>query len=160
MTFWIKKNSNGKTLEAKDRPFIQQAIDAGKLGPDDLISKTSNGPWKRLSAVKGLVFSDHADGDDAYDYGTLRNKRKHSSSSRADATSKKTADASRKATRNTEVEGPDKSNRLVLFSAIGVITIAVAIGVAVIVMDKNRRTEEADAVVESAIKNRTVNSKF
>jgi hypothetical protein len=174
MTFWIKKNSNGKTLEAKDRPFIQQAIDAGKLGPDDLISKTSNGPWKRLSAVKGLVFSDHADGDDAYDYGdetydygdetydygddaydygTLRNKRKHSSSSRADATSKKTADASRKATRNTEVEGPDKSNRLVLFSAIGVITIAVAIGVAVIVMDKNRRTEEADAVVESAIKN-------
>ena len=56
MTLWIHTKSSGKTRQVRSKSSIQNAINAGKLGPDDLVGKSPDGPWKQLGRVKGLTF--------------------------------------------------------------------------------------------------------
>lgn len=72
---WVKKNSNGKVHEVKDSSYIQKAINAGKLGPDDLFARSVDGPWKRLDNLERLDFSAHADYGE-YWGGAKKNRKK------------------------------------------------------------------------------------
>ena len=57
MALWVKKAESDRVNEVKHRSFIQKAIDAGQLGPNDLIATSLEGPWRPLSEVSWLKFA-------------------------------------------------------------------------------------------------------
>ena len=71
MTLWLHKKSSGKTRQVHSRSTIQNAINAGKLGPNDLVGKSPDGPWKQLGRVKGLTFPNRDRADNTSDDGDI-----------------------------------------------------------------------------------------
>lgn len=57
MALWVKKANSDRVNEVKQRSFIQRAVDAGQLGPNDLIATSPEGPWRPLSELSGVNFA-------------------------------------------------------------------------------------------------------
>lgn len=57
MALWVKKANSERVNEVKQRSFIQRAVDAGQLGPNDLIATSPEGPWRPLSELSWVNFA-------------------------------------------------------------------------------------------------------
>ena len=94
MSLYIRRNGSEKTFTAQSIEQIQEFIDDGRLDSDDFISKTPDGPWRRLGKVDRLSFPELGSGEAEYDLPSRRlppkrkkKKKKKNQESQEEATS-------------------------------------------------------------------------